>query len=161
MNLVEILSALLVPLIAVVTVCIAYQQMKVNSDRLRLELYDRRYHIYDIAIRFVSQIAVGNKEIEIQDVTQFRITTDQGKFIFEEEIQTHMDEIFSKALNLRAVRKNLQGVEQKLQFSQNKELQVKRDFYLEQEITLLDWFDKQSKLLTERFRKYLRFKDLD
>ncbi len=45
-ELIEIFSGLLTPTIAIIAVYIAYQQLKTNRYRVRLNLYDKRFKVF-------------------------------------------------------------------------------------------------------------------
>ena len=45
--LVPVLSALLTPTIAIITTYIAYEQWRTNRNKLKLDLFDRRFAVYD------------------------------------------------------------------------------------------------------------------
>jgi hypothetical protein len=59
--LVDVLSALLTPDIAGITVWIAYQQMKTTRMRLNFEQYERRLEIYKALDAFYGEIATHGK----------------------------------------------------------------------------------------------------
>lgn len=46
-ELIEVFSGLLQPTIAIIAVYIAYQQYKTGRDRVRLDLYDKRFMVFD------------------------------------------------------------------------------------------------------------------
>ena len=52
-NWIDILSALLTPLIALIAVYVAYQQHKINKIRLQHELYERRLRVYKAVQTFM------------------------------------------------------------------------------------------------------------
>ena len=53
---VDVLSALLTPTIAVIATYVAYQQWRVNKTRLDLDLYDRRLAIYKAVDAFFGDV---------------------------------------------------------------------------------------------------------
>ena len=55
-QIVEISKALLTPVIAVVATYIAYQQWQTNRQKLNLERYDRRLHVYEEVRKILSII---------------------------------------------------------------------------------------------------------
>ena len=149
--------------IGICTLALAYRQWRISKDNLRLNLYEKRYEIYLKALKFVANISV-NQKISLQDTLEFRRTTDQSKFLFEPEIQEYMDEIFNESGQYSATTRSLEPLQEKVQLGMELTSdQFRKKNELENKKTeLLDYFEEQSrKVLTERFNKYLNFKNVD
>lgn len=146
---VALLSSLLVPLIAIITVYIAYQQHKTNKNRLRFELYDKRFEIYVHVKSFISEI-IQDDQISYKRVSQFVRDTRESEFLFNKEIFDYIDSMAKKAVNLHAIKEKY------------KPMQVGpgRTRLVEQESELLQWFDNQLEIASKKFGKYLSLKDL-
>jgi len=56
---VSVLSALLTPLIAIITTYIAYQQWQGNKLKLKMERYERRLRVYQEMVKMLKQCANG------------------------------------------------------------------------------------------------------
>jgi hypothetical protein len=56
MDWIDVLSALLTPTIAILGIYIAYQQWRTNKNRLKLELFDKRYEIFTNIKKFIANI---------------------------------------------------------------------------------------------------------
>lgn len=57
----SVVSSLLVPVIAVLGAVIAYRQWRVAQNKLKLDLFDRRFAIFDAARKLIASIlASGN-----------------------------------------------------------------------------------------------------
>src|ERR1700744_6537632 len=70
-NLIDALSALLVPTVALFGVFIAYRQSQISSEqrqiahnKLRLDLFDRRFAIYDATRTLISKVRGGNIKMD-------------------------------------------------------------------------------------------------
>lgn len=87
-NWVNVLSALLTPVIAIFGSVIAYQQFITNRRRLKHELFDRRFKVYDIAKHFLTVI-YANRTITDQEIYKFRIGTRESRFLFDEDIEKY------------------------------------------------------------------------
>ena len=80
-NMIDISKALLTPIIAIVTVYIAYQQWKTNELKLKLEKYDRRLRVYEEVIKILRDLELkilrtdehGDIEIEIDSKGKFSV----------------------------------------------------------------------------------------
>jgi hypothetical protein len=97
---VNIFSALLTPVIAIIATYIAWQQWKANELKLRMERYERRLRIYQDVIKMLSLI-MRDADAKIEDLMTFRANTAEAIFLFGPEIQKYIDEIFSQGLKLR------------------------------------------------------------
>ncbi len=99
---VQILQALLTPLIAVLAVYIAYQQWHVNVRKLRLDLFDRRWAVYQAVIAFITAVCTDFK-VKAADIGTFRRATITADFLFGPEIPTYIDELCDRAIKLANV----------------------------------------------------------
>ena len=79
MEIVKIFSAILVPLVALFALYIAWQQHKTNEEKLKLDLFDKRFKVYDATRKYLSKISaegtVGNDEL-----VDFLIETNKSYF---------------------------------------------------------------------------------
>ena len=98
-QLIEISKALLTPLIAIVATHIAWQQWKTNQQKLNLERYDRRLHVYEEVIKILS-IILRDVNASMEDLLKFRTSVSEADFLFGPEIPAYIDEIYKRGLNL-------------------------------------------------------------
>ena len=96
---IDILSALLVPIIAVVGVYIAYQQYRINVQRLRHETYERRLAVYKCVQRYLSEILRDAKTTYARAL-QFNSDASEAAFLFDNSVQKKIDEIYKKSLDM-------------------------------------------------------------
>jgi hypothetical protein len=98
-NWIDVLSALLVPTIAVVGVYIAFQQYRINIQRLRHETYERRLAVYKCVQRYLSEILRDGKTT--YDIAlQFNSEASEAAFLFDESVQNKIDEIYQKSIKM-------------------------------------------------------------
>ncbi len=98
-NWVDVLSASLVPVIAIVGVYIAYQQFQLNKQRLRHETYERRLNVYKVVQYFLSEI-MREGRTTYDKVLQFNSDASEAAFLFDDSVQNKIDEIFKKSLDM-------------------------------------------------------------
>lgn len=96
---IDILSALLVPLIAIVGIYIAYQQYKINEQRLRHETYERRLAVYKAVQRYLSEI-LRNGKTTYQSALEFNSEASEAAFLFDSSVQDKIDEIYKKSIEM-------------------------------------------------------------
>ena len=138
---VNILSALLTPLIAIIATYIAWQQWRANELKLRIDRYEKRLRIYQEVVRMLSAIA-RDKEAKIEDLMTFRANTVEADFLFGPEISKYIDEIFSRGYEAFIV---------KTSYSHG----YAPDTRAERSQVEITWLSEQFNPAKEKFAKYL------
>jgi len=143
----RIFQGLLTPVIAIIAVYIAYQQHKTNRDKLRLDLYNKRYEVFHSLMTLLARI-LQQGNVKDEQVTEFSRATKEAVFLFDEGISTYLETIRKKALDLWATEENMKplpvGKERTAKVAEVREL--------------CDWFTKQFEVAIDKFNKYLKFK---
>ena len=143
-EMIKLLSGLLTPVIAALGVYIAYQQWKTNHNKLRVDLFERRY---DVFLKFASFIAniLSNGGVRNNEHHQFIKDTKGSRFIFGIETHNYSEEIFKKAGRLSTLDKLLE----------NERDEGKRGTILEEHQKIEEWFQSELNGIEARFEKYL------
>ena len=143
----RIFQGLLMPVIAGVVAYIAYQQHKTNRDKLRLDLYNKRYEVFHSLAALLARI-LQQGNVKYEQVTEFSRATKEAVFLFDEGIETYLETIRKKALDLWAAEETMKplpvGKERSAKVAEVREL--------------CDWFTKQFEVAIDKFNKYLQFK---
>ena len=103
---IDILSALLVPVIAIVGLIITYQQYKINQQRLKHELYERRLVIFKHMKTYLSEI-LSSGTVTYQRAMQFNYDVAESTFILNEDINNRIKEIYSKSVDMATIYERL------------------------------------------------------
>ena len=98
LQLVQILQALLTPVIGIAVVYIAWQQWQANKRKLKLEMYNRRRRIYGEVKAFLGLVCRDFKP-DMSAVMAFRCETAEADLLFGSEITSYIDEVFKQALD--------------------------------------------------------------
>jgi hypothetical protein len=98
-NWIDVLSALLVPTIAVVGIYVAYQQYRINIQRFRHETYERRLAVYKCLQRYLSEILRDGKTT-YDRALQFNSEASEAAFLFDESVQNKIDEIYKNSIKM-------------------------------------------------------------
>jgi len=142
----NVFRGLLAPVIAGVVAYIAYQQHKTNRDKLRLDLYNKRYEVFrSLMILLARILQQGN--IQYEQVKEFSRATKEVVFLFDEGIETYLETIRKTALDLWTAEETMKPL------PVGKERSAKAAEVSE----LLNWFIKQHKVAVDKFGKYLKF----
>lgn len=96
---IDLFSGLLTPTIAVLAAYIAWQQWRTNNLRLKHELFNRRYELYEMITFFISGILTRGS-VQPNSDTQFLRDTKTAVFLFNKRIQEFIQEIYQKAVTL-------------------------------------------------------------
>lgn len=99
MNITEISLTLLTPVIGLVGVWIGWQQMRINRNRLRHELFEKRYVVFRAAGFFLGSIMREGRASE-QAQADFRVGIQGASFLFDSSVNTLLNEIWEKAIQL-------------------------------------------------------------
>ncbi len=133
--------------IAAIVAYIAWQQHKTNRDKLRLDLYDRRFKVFDRVKIFVTDVFLEQRVSEEQ-LGQYRGATAEATFLFKDDILEYLKDVTKKAYELQRVNRAI-----KTNLSQEKHRQA-----TDNQRVLLKWFGAQSAGgCVKRFKEYLRF----
>lgn len=147
---IELLSAFLVPIIAAITVYIAYRQHITDRQRLKFELYDKRFEVY-LSVRALISEIVLKAAIESEKIIEFSKDTREAEFLFDKDILDYIKELIDKSAEL-------------CKFSMLQE-QVRSHNNLyklnEDKLELLKWFSFQAEAASIKFGKYLSLRSLN
>ncbi len=134
-------------IIAGIVAYIAFMQFKTNRDRLRLELYKKRFSIYK-GLNTIIRSYIRDLDISIAALKEFRAKTHEAAFLFDDDIVQYLEEVYNNALTLNSLnyknKTNLpdpEGAEivKKIQETGN-------------------WLERQLIDSKPKFSKYLKFK---
>lgn len=95
----DTLTALILPGIAIIGAIIAFMQAHTNRMRLKHELFDRRYEIYNAAASFLADIA-REGTCSNQRGFQYLRETAGAEFIFDEDIKGYLDMVYKESVYL-------------------------------------------------------------
>ncbi|MEW5957573.1 MAG: hypothetical protein AB1801_07610 [Chloroflexota bacterium] len=144
-RLIPYLSGLLTPVIAVVTAYIAYRQYKNDNERLKRDLYEKRYGIYSNLMETIA-LVVQEANVDMKTLINFKKSTREAYFLFGDDISSYLDEIYQKGLKLQTINKVLDG---------NLPVGEKRNQLADQDADLMTWFAAQFDVARVKFSRYL------
>ena len=141
---VDILSALLTPTIVLLGGYIAWQQSRTNRNRLKLELFDKRYKVYENIRKFIASILISARVEQGQCIEFLRDTKSLG-FLFDDKIEKLTKEMYEKASRLHLLNKTAEG---------RTGDQIQNN--LNQRKEIMEWFAQQLNDIDKVFKKYLK-----
>ena len=148
----EISKGLLTPVIAIIATYIAWQQWKINQQKLKLEKYDRRLHVYE-EIKKILSIIARDAQAGTEDLLRFRTSVSEADFLFGPEIIDFIDEIYKRGLNLWRCNQKYRD------YTQTKPEGYDHEKVVDEMHKELTWLSEQFEPAKEKFRKYLDLSD--
>jgi len=143
---VTVLSALLTPTIAIFGAWIAYRQWRLGQNKLKLDLFDRRFAVYEGA-RGLLRTIYSSGRVKDEDLYAFTSATSTAKWLFSAEVENYLRKIlYSKAVDLAQLHAELEGVG--VGEERTKNVRAQRE--------IKEWFVAQQSILDEHLSEFLR-----
>ena len=150
---IQILQGLLTPFIACIAVYIAYQQHKTARYRLRLDLYNKRFNVFNSTKSLLGKIA-RNGNVTNEELLDFLRSTDEAIFLFKQDISDYLRELYEKGSTLQRFEKRING-------SDFSKIEVKeKEKILDKRGEIFSWLTKQFKVCQQKFGEYLNFENI-
>lgn len=104
------LQALLTPVIAFFAVYVAASQWSTARNKLRLDLFEKRYAVYEAAQEFIASIVTSGK-VNDESMFTYMAATRAAKWIVSHEVEEYLErELYTPALKLQTLQSMLEGV---------------------------------------------------
>lgn len=152
----ETTNTILTLIIGLLAILIAYQQYRANQNKLRLDLYEKRFLVYTA---FRNAILEVEKEgaISSKGLSEFFAKMTESDFLFEKDIIEYKNIFRDKLVKLSVAQFELESLLHTYQTEENKHLwekpaKEKGESFL--------WFSQQHEEIKNRFGKYLNFKKI-
>jgi len=101
---IQVISALLTPLIVAIAVYVARQQWRTTHTKFSRDTYERRLPIYRAAMTLAAT-AMTKGTVSNEDLHGFTIKTTEARFFYNDEIATLLEEMQQQALDLQLCHK--------------------------------------------------------
>lgn len=96
---IDILNALLTPVIAIIASYIAYQQYALEKHNNDVEVYDRRLRIYRETIKLIRNVE-SNLTLSGKAYHSWELLTFEAELLFDEVVVQHLDMMSEIAANI-------------------------------------------------------------
>ena len=137
-------TAITTAAIAVLVAIITWRQWITNRARLRHELFDRRYAVYEQITGFLADVLQGGRVPEGEPEGFIRLAK-KAYFVFacDSEIRDLVSEIYRKAIDLHALEETLNDDHNERASNIQKQREIK------------NWYQDTLNEAETRFEKYL------
>ncbi|MBC7160507.1 MAG: hypothetical protein H5U26_00145 [Immundisolibacter sp.] len=140
------LAALLTPTIAIIAVYIGWQQWRTNRNKLKLDLFDRRFTVYDAARTLIGRV-LTQSHAKNDQILEFLTGTREARFLLDKQIAEYLfKEFHLKAILLLTLHSELEGSPGGTERTKN----------IEHRREVRNWFEQQYDVLDEKFSKYIQ-----
>lgn len=123
---------------------IAWQQKHVAAQKLKLDLFDRRYRVFD-ATRKMLEIIVINRQVKPPEILEFRIATSDSQFLFGNDVIRFVEDLAKMANDLGHIQVQIQ----------EEPVGPERHQHFEAKTRALDYFADRLGALGKTFAPYL------
>lgn len=143
-------------LIAIIALYISYNQYKVNRDKLRLDLFEKRFSVFS-GTRILLTVVLQKGDLSLEDLFGYRASIAERSFLFDKDIEEYLKEIDKRALKLLTTNKMLRNdnADRKELSDADKKKRSDACDIIHEELT---WLTDQLPLLNEKFSPYMKFK---
>jgi hypothetical protein len=125
---------------------IAWHQWRVARSKLRLDLFDRRYKVFEATRKFLGSI-LRDARFEDSQLFEFYAGTSDTEFLFGSEVVDYLTEIRKRALDMRLHQKLCEPLP----------VGKERSCHVQAEHDQLVWLGNQLTAMSKTFRPYLSF----
>jgi len=132
--------------LSVAVVVIAALQWRIADNKLRLDLFDRRYKVYDVTRKFLATI-LREANFTNSQLFEFYAGTSDAEFLFGADVTEHLEKIRKRAVHLQTAQRIFEPLP--VGDERSKHVQAAHDD--------LSWLTDQITEITKTFAPYLGF----
>ncbi len=85
--------------IACLGLLIAYQQFQINSQKLKLDLFEKRYAVFDALKTIINQVT-HHATINNDHINEYKINIADAKFLFNDDVNDYLQTVLNKSAAL-------------------------------------------------------------
>lgn len=121
------------------TLALAFQQYDVTRNKLKLDLFEKRFEVFSALRKFLSH-ASGTLRINEKDLDEYRVAILEVAFLFEQDLVDYLQGVWERGLAQKALEMTEAGRNDGETWAQNNR-----------------WFSQELKTITNRFSPYMAF----
>ena len=140
-------AALLTPVLACVAAYIAWRQWVTANNKVKLDLFDKRYRIF-AEIRTLLSGVMQNASLSLDQLLIFKSSVCDASFLFGSDVSLYIEDIYKHGVELTTASSQLRDPTDYLTTEERKDLA--HTVRLE-----IEWFSDQFEILPRLFSRYL------
>jgi hypothetical protein len=125
---------------------IAFKQARIAAAKLNLDLYDRRFKVFDAGRHFLGQFMVHGT-IRLQEINELSVGTADAVFLFNDEVVEYLDALRKTGVSLNGKNARLSGMDDD---------DPQRDAVVDQIANLETQLSAEFPRITTLFKPYLK-----
>lgn len=142
------MSALLTPVVAILGSFVAYRQWVLAQNKLKLDLFDRRYRVYESARTLLASIATSGK-VKEDEMFKYISSVREARWLLNVAVAEYLQrELYHKAIDHRTHEAELEGLP--VGEERSKLVRLKAE--------VRKWLMAQYDVLDEKFAPYLQLR---
>lgn len=140
-------QALLTPIVAVFAGYVAVEQWTTARNKLRYDLFEKRFAIYEGARHFIGSIA-GSGKVSHEDMFKYLSATNAANWIVGPEVKNYLErELYKPAVELQCLHAELEGMLLGEARTKNIKRQTEITIHLNAQFEQMDrWFNSYLQL---------------
>ena len=133
-----------------ITGYIAWQQLQTGKNKFRLDLFDRRFPVFEAAMKLVW---IGGRKGDISDreLAEFLVATKGVQFLFDQKVQAYCNKLAEEAIGL-----HLAYELQDLPVDEVPVNSAEHEKHIEAWEKRKEWFNEQASEIPELLGPFLR-----
>jgi hypothetical protein len=148
MEVVTVLSACLTPTIGILTVYIACCQHRTARNKVRLDLYERRFRVYHGLFELLDSV-MCSATVPLEALNKYDLATAEKRFLFNRDVMGYMSDFRFRAVQLGQLSREIE--------TSHEGSTPQRDAAVFEHKELLVWFAEQVEVAPAKFESYLGF----
>jgi hypothetical protein len=133
---------------------VAWLQWRLARSKLRLDLFDRRYKIYETTSKFVDSINNDPEHVDSY-LNDFNAGTWNAGFLFDADVVNYIQVVREKAVHMRTAHTLYEAEERKTQPDEAARVRNIKGYEADRA-----WLVKQATAMTTTFAPYLGFQNI-
>src|SRR5437879_8017211 len=125
---------------------VAWQQRQIALHKLRLDLFDRRYKVYEATRKFLS-IILREARFEETQLFEFYAGTSDAEFLFDSAVVAYLEQLRKRAVHMRTAQRVYEHMP----------VGDERSRHVQAEHDDLVWLTDQLTAMSKVFSPYLAF----
>lgn len=104
----QAIALIIIPLVGA---WIAFRQAQLARAKLKFDLYDRRFKVFEAARQFLIDV-VQSDHVDAGRVIKFNVDTADAVFLFKREVEAYLDLLRERILKLRRLKSQEKAAEE-------------------------------------------------
>ena len=145
-------------IVAAAIASFAWRQWRIAQDKLRLDLFDKRFAVWSSLLALFVEIW-RDRALQLASISAYSAGTASAAFLFDSDVQQYLDRVRDQAIKLQSQGRRIRiACDQGKVFGMSERERQDYNARVESEAGLIEWFlHEAEKTSNEMFRPYFEF----